>query len=224
MTTLSEKVATKTKRENEKNVPIKCQPFIYLLDDTNEEINDIDKRFKTIAKKNMVSTQYLASNPTGNQDNKIYNNTYIYGMLPEFLFPAAYIPFNNNNVNENFYRLTFQDKALNDYYEQLFNDIPNKKDDKGKDTSEKDIDTFKQSLRTNLKETLDNLNNNNKVYNIFSIKKLMIFCGIFWFIILLFILKVLHYYYFTSYNYVIFVAAIILLLLAVLWKMVYTLQ
>jgi hypothetical protein len=206
-------------------IPIKSQPFIYLLEDKIGEFNDIEKRYRTLAKKLMNTLQImvnLINIDDLSDDDKLYYNTYIYGLIPEFLIPAAYIPFNQNDTKENFFRLSFQDKLLDDYYVKLFSDIP--KSDTSTPPKAEEIETFKNTLRNYLKDRLDTLKSEKKVYNAFSIKKLVIFSAIFWFLIITFILKSIHYYYHTSYNYIIFVAAILILLLAVVWKMIYTLQ
>jgi hypothetical protein len=153
------------------------------------------------------------------EKDKIFNNNdkeYLYGMLPIELIPAAYFPFRYDKIDENFYRLSKNDKIQLKHYNDVFEGDITEENFEGK---KKDL---KQELRHYLK---DKLNNDRSAFYTVEIESIMLYEILaFWLILLVILMKIFYTYYSSVYSYILFLFFVIILLFAIFWKMFYTLR
>jgi hypothetical protein len=186
------------------------QPNIYLLSDTSSS-----NVVYTIMQKNAKIFQ----EDQMKEKDKIFNNNdkeYLYGMLPIELIPAAYFPFRYDKIDENFYRLSKNDKIQLKHYNDVFEGDITEENFEGK---KKDL---KQELRHYLK---DKLNNDRSAFYTVEIESIMLYEILaFWLILLVILMKIFYTYYSSVYSYILFLFFVIILLFAIFWKMFYTLR
>lgn len=116
-------------------------------------------------------------------------------LIVEKILPAAYIPFLHNNSEKN-------------------SGIFMKEYDTNNDAK----------FVNNLNYSINNLDIDRKCYNSFKIDNLIYMCIFLWIIILSLILNVVYYYYKNIYTYILIIATIILLGIAVVFKMISTIN
>lgn len=171
---------------------------------------------------NYIYLLYNSDNErTFNEKLALYNNTYIsnsniaISLIVEKNLPATYIPFLHNNSekkSENFIKeFEINNNDYNIFYLTNNCDINNEK-------------ACKDLFKNNLNNSINNLDIPTKCYNDFNIYNLIYICIFSWIIILCFILNEIYYYYKSIYVYILIIATIILLGIAVMFKMVSTIQ
>jgi hypothetical protein len=185
------------------------QPKICLLSDTSLSVSN---RYTIMQKKATHFNTDQASNKLFNKNDK----QYIYGMLPVELMPAAYIPFRYDKIDENFYRLSKNNKIQLKHYNDVF---------EGGITETNFKDKQKElinELRDYLKKEL---NNPRSTFYTVEIESIMLYEILaFWLILLLILMKIFYTYYSSVYSYILFLFFVIILLFAIFWKMFYTLR
>lgn len=148
------------------------------------------------------------------------SNIAIYATLPEKLMPAAYIPFFQSAGSEaaqaNYNLLTLDDNIPDDYIRRTYYAFPDNSTDIDYMINKKKL---KDGLRDLLHDQIKNLNDPVKTYNNFSLRTMIIFVCILWFIIIITFLKIIHYYYSEYYSIIIIILTILMLVSAVVWKM-----
>jgi hypothetical protein len=173
------------------------QDYFYMIKDN---YSSIAERYKILEQKIKIPN-----------DNNY--RVYLYGILPEKLIPAAYIPFyrDKDNINKTFDILTLKDKFPNSYYNTVYDSVYNNE-------INKDI------LKTALEEIFNKLDSPDNYYNYSMTSRMIIICSFFWVLIILLFLRIIHYYYHNIYNYILITIIILLLLIAIISKIFYTLQ
>lgn len=169
--------------------------YIYLLDDLNDD--------RTYYEKLALFNKYLEV------ENENYSSSV--SLIIENILPSSYIPFlhNPDKTNDVFgkdYNIT------DDNYKIFYKDFVN------------DIDGAKNKLKSNLNNSIKNLDIDRKCYNSFKIDNLIYICIVSWIIIFSLILNIVYYHYKNIYTYIIIVATIILLIVAVIFKMISTIH
>jgi len=140
------------------------------------------------------------------------NNNAI-SLIVEKILPATYIPFLHNNSEKNSENFIKEFEINNNDYNNFY--LNDKCDDEKK---------CKDLFKNNLNNSINNLDIPTKCYNDFNIYNLIYICIFSWIIILCFILNEIYYYYKSIYVYILIIATIILLGIAVMFKMVSTIQ
>lgn len=178
----------------------------YLLS-VNNEIHEEDLRFKLI--------DYSLNKNYTNDDLKYI---YLFGMLPCDLLPGAYIPLNYKNHDYNFSRLTKDDKFPIDKYSKIY---------RGYDDTQEKHKTFtedtKKEIKQYLKKILTKIDSEKTLYHYdYSLFTISLF--ILWSFVILNLMYVIFYYNSEIFNYVLAGLIILSLIIAIIWKMIYTIQ
>ena len=178
----------------------------YLLS-VNNEIHEEDLRFKLI--------DYSLNKNYTNDDLKYI---YLFGMLPCDLLPGAYIPLNYKNHDYNFSRLTKDDKFPIDKYSKIY---------RGYDDTQEKHKTFtedtKKEIKQYLKKILTKIDSEKTLYYYdYSLFTISLF--ILWSFVILNLMYVIFYYNSEIFNYVLAGLIILSLIIAIIWKMIYTIQ
>jgi hypothetical protein len=179
----------------------------YLLSVDKEE-HEEDFRFKLI-------DYSLNKNYTINDLKYIY----LFGLLPCDLLPGAYIPLNYKNHNYNFSRLTKDDTFAPDKYSRIYD---------GYSSSSANPKTFTENtkrdiIKRNLKNILTKIDSDKTLYYYdYSLFTISLF--ILWSFVILNLMYVIFYYNSEIFNYALVGIIIISLIIAIIWKMIYTIQ
>lgn len=205
-----------------------------LLSISQKDNNNYKERFKLI---NSIS--YHDNTPT--KDN--IKGIYFLGIIPAKTLPCAYIPFNYNNkkVEYNNRKLNKNNNIEGDKYLNIWSttdtavtEAPGDKinvDDKTqcpgttKSAAQKatEIETIKDTLKSELANALTELSDNESEFNIDTsgfLRNLLIIWGM----VILFIKIILNYYYPYYYNYFLIAIVFILLVTAIILKMINTIR
>lgn len=171
----------------------------YLLSVDKEE-HEEDFRFKLI-------DYSLNKNYTINDLKYIY----LFGLLPCDLLPGAYIPLNYKNHDYNFSRLTKDDKFTENDYSLIYyghNTFP---------------ESTKKEIKQNLKKILTRIDSDKTLYYYdYSLFTMSLF--LLWSFVILNLMYVIYYYNSEIFNYVLAGLIILSLIIAIIWKMIYTIQ
>lgn len=137
---------------------------------------------------------------------------YLFGLLPCDLLPGAYIPLNYKNHDYNFSRLTKDDKFIEDDYSKIYY---------GYNTN-----TFTENtkgIKRNLKNILTKIDSDKTLYYYdYSLFTISLF--ILWSFVILNLMYVIFYYNSEIFNYALAGIMILSLIIAIIWKMIYTIQ
>lgn len=129
-------------------------------------------------------------------DNDYFKN----GFTKEYLIPVSYIPLDVNDNEYNLNLLSHHNNISVPEYNAL--NIQNT-----------------ETLKNKLFESIINLNDQNKTYNVSNIMSSMILmCFFLWSIILYCLLKILYYYSYEYYSIILIILTIIIVFSAVFWK------
>lgn len=145
---------------------------------------------------------------------------YLFGLLPCDLLPGAYIPLNYKNHNYNFSRLTKDDTFTHDKYSRIYDGYSSSLDD----TSMKPFtqESIKQ-IKQNLKNILTKIDSDKTLYYYdYSLFTISLF--ILWSFVILNLMYVIFYYNSEIFNYALAGIMILSLIIAIIWKMIYTIQ
>lgn len=175
----------------------------YLLS-VNNEIHEEDLRFKLI--------DYSLNKNYTNDDLKYI---YLFGMLPCDLLPGAYIPLNYKNHDYNFSRLTKDDTFNEDKYKKIYVGYEKEEVEFNEDT--------KKEIKQYLKKILTKIDSEKTLYYYdYSLFTISLF--ILWSFVILNLMYVIFYYNSEIFNYVLAGLIILSLIIAIIWKMIYTIQ
>lgn len=136
---------------------------------------------------------------------------YLFGLLPCDLLPGAYIPLNYKNHDYNFSRLTKDDKFTENDYSLIYYGH----------------NTFPESTKKEIKRTLKNIltkidSDKTLYYYDYSLFTISLF--ILWSFVILNLMYVIFYYNSEIFNYALAGIMILSLIIAIIWKMIYTIQ
>lgn len=136
---------------------------------------------------------------------------YLFGLLPCDLLPGAYIPLNYKNHDYNFSRLTKDDKFTENDYSLIYyghNTFP---------------ESTKKEIKQNLKKILTRIDSDKTLYYYdYSLFTMSLF--LLWSFVILNLMYVIYYYNSEIFNYVLAGLIILSLIIAIIWKMIYTIQ
>lgn len=146
---------------------------------------------------------------------------YLFGLLPCDLLPGAYIPLNYKNHNYNFSRLTKGDnKFIEADYSLIYEGYSSSSDDPSKKPFTKE--SIKQ-IKDNLKNILTKIDSDKTLYYYdYSLFTISLF--ILWSFVILNLMYVIFYYNSEIFNYALAGIMILSLIIAIIWKMIYTIQ
>jgi len=134
---------------------------------------------------------------------------YIFGILPIELMPSSYIPLNYKNYSRNLNRITKDDSFIDDDYNQVISTYDGKKDD--------------EIIAEKLKNILIYLKSDDSLHNMFNLNIFAINIIIIWSFIIIMFMCILYYYH-SEINYIFACIVISYLFIAIIWKMIYTIQ
>lgn len=175
----------------------------YLLS-VNDEIHEENLRFKLID---------YSLNKNYTIDDLKY--IYLFGLLPCDLFPGAYIPLNYKNHDYNFSRLTKDDTFNPEKYKKIYVGYDKEELEFNEDT--------KKEIKQYLKKILTKIDSDKTLYYYdYSLFTISLF--ILWSFVILNLMYVIFYYNTEIFNYVLAGLIILSLIIAIIWKMIYTIQ
>lgn len=208
-----------------------------LSDDLSGKSNNINK-LREFFSKNINLKEYLLSVDKEEREedlrfklidyslNKNYTiddlkYIYLFGLLPCDLLPGAYIPLNYKNHNYNFSRLTKGDnKFIEADYSLIYEGYSSSSDDPSKKPFTKE--SIKQ-IKDNLKNILTKIDSDKTLYYYdYSLFTISLF--ILWSFVILNLMYVIFYYNSEIFNYALAGIMILSLIIAIIWKMIYTIQ
>jgi len=198
----------KTIKENDKQFKINY-PFI--PNDTNKPIQldyDNTNNYKILEKleDNLISLKNINNDLIKNQ--QIYH----FGILPIESMPSSYIPLNYKNYSRNLNRIARNDIFTNEDYNKIFDNF-----------DKSNINTFKSKIQKILENLLISFNSEHSVYNKFKLNVFSIHLIIIWSIVIVTFMSIFFYYY-SQINYILAIIVIAYLIIAIIWKMIYTVQ
>ena len=191
--------------------------LLKLLSKNQKDDNNYNDRFKLL---NSIHTLY-ENNKTilGNYDDDTSDNITLYpifflGIIPVKTLPCAYIPFNYNKNKIEYNRNKLDNGLSNSMYvdKKIWHNI------KGDNVEE-----YKNTIKDNLKASLEALNENDKEF-VINTQPFLRNLIIIWTLVILFLKMILLYYYPFYYNYVIITIIAILLITAIILKMINTIR
>lgn len=145
---------------------------------------------------------------------------YLFGLLPCDLLPGAYIPLNYKNHDYNFSRLTKDDKFTENDYSLIYYGYSSSSDDPSKKPFTRE--SIKQ-IKRNLKNILTKIDSDKTLYYYdYSLFTISLF--ILWSFVILNLMYVIFYYNSEIFNYALAGIMILSLIIAIIWKMIYTIQ
>jgi hypothetical protein len=198
LSTDAEKNSKKTSLENRKTV---------LID--NKDVS-IDDELQLIDKKINEEISHLnINNDKIDQEKLDLQKIYIFGILPIELIPSSYIPLNYKNYSRNLSRITKDDS---------FTDV-----DYNKVISSYDSTTYDEKIAEKLKNILIYLKSDDSLHNMFNLNIFAIYIIIIWSFVIIMFMCILYYYY-SEINYIFACIVISYLFIAIIWKMIYTIQ
>ena len=147
-------------------------------------------------------------------NNDLIKNQQIYhfGILPIESMPSSYIPLNYKNYSRNLNRIARNDIFTHDDYCKVF-----------KDFKKSNSNYFKSKIQKILESLLKSFNSDNSLYNNFKLNVFSIHLIIIWSIVIITFMCILFYYY-SQINYILAIIVIVYLIVAIIWKMIYTVQ
>jgi hypothetical protein len=201
LSTDAEKNSKKTLLENRKKG---------LIDNKDVSIDDtlqlIDKKIKNI---NEEISHIDISNDKIDQEKLDLQKIYIFGILPIELMPSSYIPLNYKNYSRNLSRITKDDSFTDVDYKQVI--------------SPYESTTYDEEIAEKLKNILIYLKSDDSLHNMFNLNIFAIYIIIIWSFVIIMFMCILYYYY-SEINYIFACIVISYLFIAIIWKMIYTIQ
>ena len=184
--------------EDEKTAEFQ-KPFSYRLKVIEDDNNYYSYRYRLL--NNLSTIQYNVNNP---------EYSYFFGIFPCEYIPSAYIPFNYKKYSHNFNRISKNDNFTNEQYEKVFKNF------KGNDHD-------KTIIRKKIESILKDFEDKKSLYNV-NIFPFAINLIIIWTFTITMIMYIIFYYYTETFNYLLAGILIIALVIAIILKMIYTIQ
>ena len=175
------------------------KPFSYRLKVIDDEDNNYSYRYRLL--NNLSTIPYNVINP---------EYSYFFGIFPCEYIPSAYIPFNYKKFSHNFNRISKNDNFTNEQYKKIFGNFKNNDEDK-------------IIIREKIKNILRDFENKKSLYNV-DILPLAINLIIIWTFTIIIGMYIIFYYYSEIFNYILAGILILALAIAIILKMIYTIQ
>ena len=169
---------------------------IKMLDD---KISYIDDEISYIA--------YISKNKI-DEEKRDLQKIYIFGILPIEMMPSSYIPLNYKNHSRNLNRITKDDSFTDVDYNKVILSYNTK--------TEEDIGG-------QLKKILIYFNSDDSLHKMFNLNIFGIYIIFIWSFVIIMFMCILYYYY-SEINYIFAFIVILYLFIAIIWKMIYTIQ
>jgi hypothetical protein len=197
------KLIKKNNKNLKKNENVVINSKNPLQPDFNNENYDTEK-----------NTLELELKSLKNINNDLIKNQQIYhfGILPIESMPSSYIPLNYKNYSRNLNRIARNDIFTHEDYGNIFSDFENSS-----------INVFKSNIQNTLEKLLKSFNSDDSLYNKFKLNTFSIVLIIIWSIVIITLMTILFYYY-SQINYILSIIVIAYLTIAIVWKMIYTVQ
>jgi hypothetical protein len=206
LSTDEEKNSTKISLENKKTVLNKNINELKEDETKKDESQLIDKKIKNI---NEEISHIDISNDKIDQEKLDLQKIYIFGILPIELMPSSYIPLNYKNYSRNLSRITKDDSFTDVDYNQVI--------------SKYDSTKYDETIAEKLKNILIYLKSDDSLHNMFNLNIFAIYIIIIWSFVIIMFMCILYYYY-SEINYIFACIVISYLFIAIIWKMIYTIQ
>jgi hypothetical protein len=204
LSTDAEKNSKKTLLVDIKNV---------LIDNKDVSIDDKTKEDETqLLDKNIKNVDEEIShlnNDKIDQEKLDLQKIYIFGILPIELMPSSYIPLNYKNYSRNLSRITKDDSFTDVDYEKVISPYESTK--------------YDEEIAEKLKNILIYLKSDDSLHNMFNLNIFAIYIIIIWSFVIIMFMCILYYYY-SEINYIFACIVISYLFIAIIWKMIYTIQ
>jgi len=197
-------------KENDKQTK-KNEPFI--RSEANPEKQDFNN-YNNNKLKDTLEQQLNSLKSLKNINNDLIKNQQIYhfGILPIESMPSSYIPLNYKNYSRNLNRIARNDIFTHEDYTKIFSNF--------KKTT---INVFKSNIQNKLEKLLKTFNSDDSLYNKFKLNVFSIVLIIIWSIVIITLMIILFYYY-SQINYILAIIVIAYLTIAIIWKIIYTVQ
>jgi len=173
------------------------------------EAQNVDNENNNIKKNKLESDLLILNN---NYDLMKKQQIYQFGILPIDTMPSSYIPLNYKNYSRNLNRIARNDIFTHEDYTKIFEDF-----------DKSSINSFKNKIQTTLENILKDFNREDSLYNKFKLNVFSIHLIIIWSIVIITLMSILFYYY-PQINYILAFIVISYLIVAIIWKMIYTIQ
>jgi len=165
----------------------------------DDEISYIDDEISYIA--------YISKNKI-DEEKRDLQKIYIFGILPIEMMPSSYIPLNYKNHSRNLNRITKDDSFTDVDYNKVILSYNTK--------TEEDIGE-------QLKKILIYFNSDDSLHKMFNLNIFGIYIIFIWSFVIIMFMCILYYYY-SEINYIFAFIVILYLFIAIIWKMIYTIQ
>ena len=171
-----------------------------------DETQLLDKKIKNV---NEEISYLNISNDNIDEEKLNLQKIYIFGILPIELMPSSYIPLNYKNYSRNLNRITKDNSFIDDDYKQVITKYDSIKDD--------------EIIAEKLKNILIYLKSDDSLHNMFNLNIFAINIILVWSFVIVMFMRILYYYY-SEINYIFACIVISYLFIAIIWKMIYTIQ
>ena len=171
-----------------------------------DETQLLDKKIKNV---NEEISYLNISNDNIDEEKLNLQKIYIFGILPIELMPSSYIPLNYKNYSRNINRITKDNSFIDDDYKQVITKYDSIKDD--------------EIIAEKLKNILIYLKSDDSLHNMFNLNIFAINIILVWSFVIVMFMRILYYYY-SEINYIFACIVISYLFIAIIWKMIYTIQ
>jgi len=191
---------------DDKNKVLAISTTTILNESNKDELQLLAKKIKNVDEE---ISHLNINNDKIDQEKLDLQKIYIFGILPIELMPSSYIPLNYKNYSRNLSRITKDDS---------FTDV-----DYNKVISEYDSTTYDEKIAEKLKNILIYLKSDDSLHNMFNLNIFAIYIIIIWSFVIIMFMCILYYYY-SEINYIFACIVISYLFIAIIWKMIYTIQ
>jgi len=171
-----------------------------------DETQLLEKKIKDV---NEEISYLNISNDNIDEEKLNLQKIYIFGILPIELMPSSYIPLNYKNYSRNINRITKDNSFIDDDYKQVITKYDSIKDD--------------EIIAEKLKNILIYLKSDDSLHNMFNLNIFAINIILVWSFVIVMFMRILYYYY-SEINYIFACIVISYLFIAIIWKMIYTIQ
>jgi len=201
-----EKNIKKTSLENRKKDLNENKEELKEGDTKKDESQLLEKKIKDVNEE----ISYLNINNDKIDQEKIdLQKIYIFGILPIEMMPSSYIPLNYKNYSRNLNRITKGDSFIDDDYKKVISPYDSIKHD--------------EIIAEKLKNILIYLKSDDSLHNMFNLNIFAINIILIWSFVIIMLMRILYYYY-SEINYIFACIVISYLFIAIIWKMIYTIQ
>ena len=209
LSTDAEKYSKKTSLEERKTVLNKNINELKEDKTKEDETKKDDSQLLDKKIKNVDEEISHLNNDKIDQEKLDLQKIYIFGILPIELMPSSYIPLNYKNYSRNLSRITKDDSFTDVDYEKVISPYESTK--------------YDEEIAEKLKNILIYLKSDDSLHNMFNLNIFAIYIIIIWSFVIIMFMCILYYYY-SEINYIFACIVISYLFIAIIWKMIYTIQ